>query len=425
MTRKGVFFETLTADPELRKAAAISRADWWRIWWQFVALCVVATAIAAVSKDFSAKVDSVLPEATINASTFNKRQTGYSGFLELCKKSGVKAGVWELPYRDLAKEEGTLVILAPIYSASPFEIEQLLKWVHEGNNLVYLDHFGFGSGRKFLHALDLDTAEAATAIRDEPVELNRAEVSDNLADHVGKLVITANQRLSGAEKPFIKDEKGAFLTEVSYGDGRCLVGTVPTLGSNFRFSEKSAWSNLQFMLNWLRSTNSRIFFDERAHGYSSAANLWFVITRSPVGLLILQMLIIFVVAMVSLGQRFGAKRSVPIIRRISNLEYIEGLANTYQRARAYDMAYAIIFGQLRNKLCRALSISPQEDLTELAPPWAEAIGERPEACTAFLKTSHESAENRHLSQEEFTRLMAQCDALASKSAGLIGMRGMK
>jgi hypothetical protein len=427
MPARGVFFETLADDADMKAAAGMSRSDWWRMWWQFVALCVVATAIASVSKDFSAKVDSVLPEATINASTFNKRQTGYSGFLELLQKAGIKAGVWELPYRDLLVQKGTLIIIAPIYPASPFEIDQLLKWVKQGNNLVYLDHFGFGAGRKFLLALDLDTAGETSQIRNETLRLTDGDASKSVADHVNQVFVTANQRLSGADAPLLSDDKGTFLSEASCGDGKCLVGTVPTLASNFRFSEKPQWDNLQLLLNWIRSAGGggKVWFDERAHGYSSAANLLLVVSRGPSGLIILQLLIIFLVALLSLGQRFCAKRQVPVVRRISNLEYIEGLANTYQRARAYDMAYHIMFVQLRNKLCRALGISPEDDLTDLATPWAEAVGERPETCAAFLKDSHEASENRHLTIEEFKKLMAQCDSLTVRSAELIGMRGAK
>lgn len=426
MPARGVFFETLADDAEMKAAAAVSRSDWWRIWWQFVALCVVATAIASISKDFSAKVDSVLPEATINASTFNKRQTGYSGFLELLQKSGLDAHVWELPYRDLLAQKGTLIIVAPIYSASPFEIEQLLRWVKQGNNLVYLDYFGFGAGRKFLQALDVDIAGENAQLRDQSMHLSPSDLSKNVGEHVEEVFVTANQRISGADDALLKDDKGAFLTEISYGDGKCLVGTIPTLASNFRFSEKSHWGNLQLLLNWIRSAGpGKVWFDERAHGYSSAVNLFFVISRGPYGLIVLQLLIIFLVCLVSLGQRFSAKRAVPVVRRVSNLEYIEGLANTYQRARAYDMAYHIMFVHLRNKLCRALGVSPEEDQTELAAPWAEAIGERPEVCAAFLKASHEAAENRHLTIEEFKKLMADCDSFTARSAELIGVRGAR
>lgn len=428
MAKKGVLFETLDETPELRAAASVTRADWIRIAWQFVALCVVATGIAAISKDFSAKVESVTPEVTLNASTFNKRQTGYSGFLELCQRSHLKPEIWEMPYRDLTEKKGTLIVVAPIYTASSFELEEILKWVHKGNNLVYLDYFAFGSGRKFLQALDIDTADASINVRDQPMHLNANDRAEQLHDHVGDLVISANQRLTGVEAPLVSDDKGAFLTEIKYGDGRCLVGTVPTLASNLRFGEKSNWDNFQFLLNWLRSVadkDGKIWFDERAHGYSAATNLFIAITRGPIGLLLMQLFIVFLIVLVSLGQRFSAKVPVPVVRKISNLEYIEGLANTYQRAKAYDMAYSIVFAQLKNRLCRALSRSPEDDLQELAARWGEAIGEKSEVCATFLQSSQAATENRHLPQEQFSKLMKECDLLTAKSAELLGMRVAK
>lgn len=428
MVKKGVLFETLDETPELRAAAGVTRADWWRIAWQFIALCVVATGIAAISKDFSAKVESVTPEVTMNASTFNKRQTGYSGFLELCQRSQLKPEIWEMPYRDLKNTRGTLIVVGPIYTASSFELEEILKWVHKGNNLVYLDYFAFGSGRKFLQALDIDTTDASVNVRDQSMHLNANDRSKELDDHVGDLVISANQRLSGIDNPFVSDDKGAFLTEIEYGDGRCLVGTVPTLASNVRFSEKSNWGNLQFLLNWLRSVSEKggkIWFDERAHGYSAAANFFIAITKGPVGPLLMQSFIVFLVALVSLSQRFSAKVPVPVVRKISNLEYIEGLANTYQRAKAYDMAYSIVFSQLKNKLCRALSRTAEDDLQELGARWGEAIGENSEVCATFLQSSQNAIEDRHLPQEQFSKLMKECDVLTAKSAELLGMRGAK
>lgn len=428
MAKRGVFFETLDETPELRAAAGVSRADWWRIAGQLLALCVVATAIAAISKDFSAKVESVTPEVTLNASTFNKRQTGYSGFLELCQRSHLKTGIWEMPYRDLSEEKGTLIVVAPIYTASSYELEEILKWVHKGNNLVYLDYFGFGSGSKFLQTLDIDTADASVNVRDQPMHLNANDRAEELHDHLGDLMISANQRLTGIDEPLVSDDKGAFLTEVKHGDGRCLVGTVPTLAANVRFSEKSSWGNLQFLLNWLRSVSEKdgkIWFDERAHGYSAASNLFIAITKGPIGLLLMQLFIVFLVALVSLGQRFSAKVPVAVVRKISNLEYIEGLANTYQRAKAYDMAYSIVFSQLKNKLCRALSRSFEDDLQELAARWGEAIGEKSEVCATFLQLSQSAIENRHLPLEQFLQLMKECDSLTAKSAELLGMRVAK
>src|SRR5262249_18376545 len=145
--------------------------------------------------------------------------------------------------------------------------------------------------------------------------------------HVSSIVVTAENRLDGGT-PIISDEDGALLCEAKHGSGRVLVGVMPSLCANRRLTSQAEWPNFQFMINLLRTTGGEILFDEFCHGYSNASNVFVFLAKGPLGPLAFQALLLALVAIVSLSQRFGSAAVLPVTRRISNLEFIDGLTNT-------------------------------------------------------------------------------------------------
>jgi len=72
-----------------------------------------------------------------------------------------------------------------------------------------------------------------------------------------------------------------------------------------------------------------------------------------------------IVGALGTGVRFGAFRSIKTTRQISDLAYVEGLANVYRRAHANLVALEIIVGFWRTKLCRELGLSARASREEI------------------------------------------------------------
>lgn len=389
-------------------------------WWLLL-LLVVSIPAVIVGTGFSDKMQQMLPETLPFPSTYNRKGSGYSALMELCRKVGIKTTRWEGPYRGLSKQKlrGTLVVALPWENLNQNDIDNVLTWVAAGNDLVYFDYFAYRSGSKLLNKLNLETVSRSTKEKVYPINGMVPE-----AAYAPQLMLSSEVELTGPGEFVIGENKaaGTPLIIVKHGKGRCLIGTMPEFCSN-KFIENPAYKgNFQFMVNWLTSSKQPIFFDEKCHGYSAGSNVFFYVLRSPVGFVILQLIILGLVALLSLNQRFGRPRSVGGARKISNLEFIEGMASTYQRARARDTAWAMMFNPLKGRLCKTLGIAADAPVSELAAAWSESAGKPEAECRAFLEKAQNALERRSLSDEELKELVAKSDELIGDSRELMPVR---
>lgn len=396
---------------ELRTALTAKRHhNWW-----LIILLVVCVPAVIVGNAFSDGLHQLMPETIPNPSSYNLKASGYSALYQLANKVGLKTQRWESAYRNLDKQDsaGTMVIVLPWEPLSKGDLDHLLKWVKSGNDLVYLDYFTFRTGHRLLEALKLESMtrpQVKAAVR---------KTNDSIAEaaYAPELVLSGEATLSGGQ-PVVGAADRAYLTVVRYGQGRCLIGTVPELCANRFIANPAYKTNFQFMSNWFASSKQPIIFDEKCHGYSSNSNVFFYVLRSPVGFVILQLIILFVVAFLSLNQRFGAAQTLAVIRKISNLEFIDGMAATYRRARARDTAWAMIFHPLKARLCKSLGVAPDAPMDDLAGAWAESSGNRVEDCRAFLSQAQSALERRNISDHELRELISSADSLTSKGREL-------
>lgn len=155
-------------------------------------LCMLAAAAVAstLGSNFEEELSRYVPETMTDTSTYNKKPTGYAGCFDLSEKLKNSTKRWQRPYRDL-QEPGTLVVVGPSQFLQDFEMEQILKWVNEGNDLIYMDFFTFRiTGKSLLERLSLKAIES-TGVTD--IEVTPAK--DPHCEHVDKLNISAETRL--------------------------------------------------------------------------------------------------------------------------------------------------------------------------------------------------------------------------------------
>jgi hypothetical protein len=368
---------------------------------------------------FKQQMEDVVPESVTFPSTFNHKPSGTSGVLELVNKVGLQGREWVMPYRKLLTIHGVLVIIAPSESLEDFEIEQILDWVGRGNHLVYLDDFSFKSGHTLLDKLKMSATEGK-AMNESVMPVKSSDAPEFA--HVNHLTLSADSRLFGAP-PLISDRNGTLLADVEYGKGKVLIGTVPTLVSNRRLSDQKNWSNFQYFVNRLTSfskvnpSEREVWFDERCHGYSNNGNVFFFLLRGPFGLVMLQLLFAMALGIAAASQRFGQLTVLNTKRKISNLEFIYGLANTYSRAKANTASLEIIGQVLRTNICKALMISPHdtnEQLLEALQSTMRLSSSLKDEMTKYLKDYQTALTKANLSDNEFKELIIRCDKISDQ-----------
>ena len=387
-----------------------------RIWWQLSVLILVSAVAVYVGSAFDEQIQNYLPEQRVLTSIFNRKPSGLSGLSEVLKKVGLTAHPWLLPYRNLQKAHGMLVIVAPSTSPAEFEAEQILNWVHAGNDLIYLDHFSFKMTRRLLEKIDLNITDGKD-LHDETVPVDATKA---LFAHVPNLTLTSDTNITGG-KPVVSVNDKAIFSELKYGKGRILVGTAPSLCANQNLSERNNWTNFQFLVNWMSTATGDIMFDERCHGFSESGNVFVVLSRSPWGAVFLQAMLILGVGIYSCSKRFGATAVVNDTRKISNLEFINGLSNAYRRAKANGAIYEITGQTLRNRLCKLLSISPHEQTSKIVESWNSFAEANPiesagikDVVPKFLSEFDLALEQKNVPDAQFKSMIVSCDKITAQ-----------
>ncbi len=378
-----------------------------RIWWQLFALLLVSGLSVYSGIAFDEQKDRFWPETEILISVFNKKPSGLSGMKDIVTKIGQQNFTWQLPYRNLTDTKGMLVICQPTESLSELDAKQILEWVHKGNDLVYFDHFSYKLTRRLIDKLGIESKDGEDLV-DKKLQLQKTSVPEFA--HVPSLLLSAERRLIGGTA-LLADKSGTLIALVKHGKGRVLLGTVPSLCSNRRLSNQEAWPNFQFLANWMSTANGAVIFDERCHGFSSATNVFHFLLRGPTGLVFWQLMLILVVGVFSAAQRFGAIRQVVVSRKISNLEFIYGLSNAFRRARANTAVLEILGQSFKNRLCKALGISPHESSENIVSAWNSSKQRSSINIDELINNYERALSKKHLSDSDLRTLVGTCDKI--------------
>ncbi len=415
---------------------------------QLIALFVVSTLVVWGTLASDKQLDKVMPEARTFASINNMKPSGMSAFFELCQLVFKSRPVveWAYPYRKLkgstragiaGVDKGVLIIVSPDESLAEFEVEDILDWVRLGNDLVYLDNFQFRNTKRLLEKIEIGAREF-----DEAIVNKQSDARTDLPyyTHLRVLNVSAQQKLSGG-KTLVSVDNKAVVVEKQLGKGRVLIASCPQLVINKQISRPEHWSNFQFLNNWLATTSGEILFDEKCHGSTKGVNVIYYFLHGPSGFVVLQLLIILVLAVLSAHQRFGAALSLRNPRRISNLEHIEGLSNTYYRADARQAVLSIIWLNVRQKLCKLLQISPREEDDKLNNALVTqqklrgAAGLSASGATTgssglitaptvveLVEKCEQAVNRKELTDEELRELVAACDKISEQADELLTTR---
>lgn len=383
----------------------------WRkkLLWQIPLICLFAYFANLLSASLGQEFGHYLPETMTNASSYNDRSSGYKAFFEVNERLGRKCERFQKSYRELNGDKSVLLVVAPTVPLLPGDIDHVLEWVAKGNTLVYIDHCMYGTGRYLLNKLSVSATISSSL---DNWKCKTIPTTPEF-EHVHQLVMSSETRLHGAEE-MISDKYGALAVKKKHGDGECYVINAPSLCSNRRISDTAHWGNFQFLSNIL-AQHSRILFDERAHGYSSAMNAMVYLAKGPAGAILLQGLLIFLLFLYAQNVKFGPIRSVSNARKIASKEYIDGMAHTFLKARANRTAFQILYGSFRLRLCKALSLAPDEKNEVLAQQWSNSTNLSAKETLALLQSAEQLQNAGEISNEELVSVMNECDRLYEAS----------
>lgn len=377
------------------------------LWWQLLALVVISLFSVYASGAFDKEFSRFMPEKQILISTKNTKQSGLSGLFELLTRLDFKPKLWKLSYRELKEFKGALVMVAPNYSLQDYDVKRVLKWVKEGNTLVYIDDFKIMNSRIITKRLKVKVRTAVKELKKKTVETN-----SNLdwLEGVDSINVSTTSRLLGGTN-IAGDRSGSVLLMVEHGKGKVILGNCPRMLSNDLIADRNTWNNFQLFVNWANSTNQQIYFDERIHGLTGGRNVFLFLSRGPFGYVGVQLLLIIFIALVSSIQRFGKAKSLSDSRRISNLEFIDGLSNAYKRAKANASVLEILFHSFRVEVSKMLGISAHENDQVLINAWKNNPIIEDLDLESVIAEYNQVISNRRISDADLQKLVATCDKI--------------
>lgn len=409
---------------------------------QLFALFLVCGLMTYATINSDKDMEKLMPESRVFASSYNLKPSGLSALFELLEK--VNHGKdqkhirrWEKPYRKLkggqdlpkildstrAKEfvkpaRGTLLIVRPDKALADYEVQELLDWVKEGNTLVYLDDFRFSFSRRMLDKVGMGIERinkkspdgAPSDDIDWQKQLNNENNLAALYSHLHNLKLTTSEGLIGGQA-LAKVDGHTIIAQKNWGRGRLLISTAPSMVSNKFIAKNEYWGNFQFLYNWLSQAEGDIIFDERCHGFKPSSNVLIYFLRGPAGYVTWQILILLGIGIVSTHQRFGKLQKLEKKRRIADSEYIDGLSNTYARAKARQAALEIIYQQMFNRLAKKYSVSPHEGAQNLIDAINKSATTSEFSSLAVATIQECSAQSKELSDADFLRLTQACDKI--------------
>jgi hypothetical protein len=135
-----------------------------------------------------------------------------------------------------------------------------------------------------------------------------------------------------------------------------------------------------------------------------------------VGAAAAQIVLILIVGVISESQRFGAARGNDVRRKISNLEFISGLSHAYRRAKANTAVLEILFHAFKNKLSRALAVSPHEPVERLNEAWQQSKFQSTHNLESLLTQYEEFMTRRHVTDSELRDMVETCDKITSETS---------
>lgn len=326
-------------------------------------------------------------------------------------------GVERLEYQEFRVDPsaGALIILAPSRSFNRTQANTVLDWVAAGGMLILVEEqAGFATPTaELLRGLELtlhtatsnDGADTLGMIQQAPVIQPVFTDPPVQSVQVHTDVVITTDRTDVA--PLVGTTNRPLIVGVPHGAGYVFVSSAlyPFTNEGLRDAENAA-----LVLNLLQRLppNRRVLFDEFHHGFFEPPSLRSLLLTSAWGQALIYAICVGSLYLILTGRRFG--RPIPLreeIVRRSSAEYVESMADLFQRGGQATYILRHYVATIRRRLIRPYGLPPDVDDTALS----EAIANQGTADTPKLTNLLHRLRRTNARDIEILQLVNAADAL--------------
>jgi hypothetical protein len=303
------------------------------------------------------------PLAPDAPTTYSRAPTGALVLYEWMRAMGYDARRLEYRPFELTDEDAVLVMLNPSAAISKDHARHIRTWVERGGTLIFAEDtpalFGLSDAL-------LDELQMRMTVITGTQMIERAPALQPVFDQPPVRELNARpQRALAPQRndyaPLFGATDQILIAGVRIGQGYVYISatTHPFTNRGLRDRQHAA-----LVLNMLRRAppGGRVLFDEYHHGLVAPPAPTDGLLRTPWGWAGIYAVTVTALFLLLGGRRFG--RAVPLreeVERRSSAEYVESIADLYQRGgkRAYMLRH--FYASFKRRLAQPYGINPQVD----------------------------------------------------------------
>jgi hypothetical protein len=303
------------------------------------------------------------PLAPDAPTTYSRAPTGALVLYEWMRAMGYDARRLEYRPFELTDDDAVLVMLNPSAAISKDHARHIRTWVERGGTLIFAEDtpalFGLSDAL-------LDELQMRMTVITGTQMIERAPALQPVFDQPPVRELNARpQRALAPQRndyaPLFGATDQILIAGVRIGQGYVYISatTHPFTNRGLRDRQHAA-----LVLNMLRRAppGGRVLFDEYHHGLVAPPAPTDGLLRTPWGWAGIYAVTVTALFLLLGGRRFG--RAVPLreeVERRSSAEYVESIADLYQRGgkRAYMLRH--FYASFKRRLAQPYGINPQVD----------------------------------------------------------------
>jgi len=348
------------------------------------------------------------PLAPDAPTTYSRAPTGALVLYEWMRAMGYDARRLEYRPFELTDEDAVLVMLNPSAAISKDHARHIRTWVERGGTLI------FAEDTPALFSISnalFDELQVRMTVITGTQEIERVPALQPVFDQPPVRELNARpQRALAPQRndyaPLFGAAGQTLIAGIRVGQGYAYISatTHPFTNRGLRDRQHAA-----LVLNMLRRAppGGRILFDEYHHGLVAPPAPTDGLLRTPWGWAGIYAVTVTALFLLLGGRRFG--RAVPLreeVERRSSAEYVESIADLYQRGgkRAYMLRH--FYASFKRRLAQPYGINPQVDDREFVYQLARVRPIEEAALLALLAQLRATP----ASDAELLRVVAAADA---------------
>lgn len=270
-----------------------------------------------------------------SGSTYNRKPDGYAAWYEYMLNKGIKFQRWEKPFQALSEKNDQRITLLKIQPSLTYYYltENERKWLKKGNNLIVL------------------------GIKTNPTKAKFSTIHNS---ELGIIKLETSRR-SEKQSSILEDEFGAIIWQDIIEKGEFTQVVTSYFAAN---AYQNYQGNYQFLERLVTKYNQPIFIDEYLHGYKDKQtiqeefddNLISYLLQTPLIILVIQGLILFIICIWSFNKRFGQIIKILPPKINNSKAYINALAAVLEKAESSEFILEIIGKEEQKQLQKQLGL---------------------------------------------------------------------